>query len=40
MKPLLSAHDVTLQYKTREQLVTATQRVSFDVWSSDRFVLL
>jgi NitT/TauT family transport system ATP-binding protein len=31
---------VTLQYKTRHHLVTATYRVSFDVHPSDRFVLL
>jgi NitT/TauT family transport system ATP-binding protein len=39
-EPLLSARDVTLQYKTREHLVTATYRVSFDVYPADRFVLL
>ena len=39
-QPLLSVDGVTLQYKTREHLVTATYRVSFDVWPSDRFVLL
>jgi len=38
--PLLSVKGVTLQYKTKEHLVTATYRVSFDVHSSDRFVLL
>ncbi len=38
--PLLSVRDVTLQYRTREHLVTATYRVSFDVLASDRFVLL
>jgi NitT/TauT family transport system ATP-binding protein len=38
--PLLEVDGVTLQYKTREHLVTATYRVSFQVWSSDRFVLL
>ena len=38
--PLLSARDVTLQYKTPDHLVTATWRVSFDVHSGDRFVLL
>ena len=31
---------VTLQYKTKEHLVTATYRVSFDVFEGDRFVLL
>jgi NitT/TauT family transport system ATP-binding protein len=39
-KPLLAVDGVTLQYKTREHLVTATYRVSFDVYPSDRFVLL
>ena len=39
-KPVLSARDVTLQYKTKEHLVTATYRVSFDVFPADRFVLL
>jgi NitT/TauT family transport system ATP-binding protein len=38
--PLLAVDGVTLQYKTREHLVTATYRVSFDVYPSDRFVLL
>ena len=38
--PLLRVDGVTLQYKTREHLVTATYRVSFDVLPADRFVLL
>ena len=38
--PLLSVQGVTLQYKTRDHLVTATYRVSFDVLKADRFVLL
>ncbi len=38
--PLLSVRNLSLQYKTREHLVTATYRVSFDVYGSDRFVLL
>jgi NitT/TauT family transport system ATP-binding protein len=38
--PLLEVDGVTLQYKTRDHLVTATYRVSFNVWPSDRFVLL
>ena len=38
--PLLRVDGVTLQYKTREHLVTASYRVSFDVLRSDRFVLL
>jgi NitT/TauT family transport system ATP-binding protein len=39
-RPLLQVGDVTLQYKTKDHLVTATYRVSFDVYRSDRFVLL
>ena len=38
--PLLSVRGVTLQYRTGEQLVTATYRVSFDVRQADRFVVL
>jgi NitT/TauT family transport system ATP-binding protein len=38
--PLLQVRGVTLQYKTEQHLVTATYRVSFDVYSADRFVLL
>jgi len=38
--PLLQADGVTLQYKTREHRVTATYRVSFEVHTGDRFVLL
>jgi NitT/TauT family transport system ATP-binding protein len=38
--PLLEVKDVTLQYKTRDHLVTATYRVSFEVEKADRFVLL
>ena len=38
--PLLQVRDVTLQYKTKQHLVTATYKVSFDVFQSDRFVLL
>jgi NitT/TauT family transport system ATP-binding protein len=37
---LLDVRGVTLQYKTREQLVTATYRVGFQVHQADRFVLL
>jgi NitT/TauT family transport system ATP-binding protein len=37
---LLSVNGVTLQYRTGEQLVTATYRVSFDVLQGDRFVVL
>ena len=38
--PLLDVRGVTLQYKTRDHLVTATWRVDFQVLRSDRFVLL
>lgn len=38
--PLLSVNGVTLQYRTRDHLVTATYRVSFNVYQSDRFVIL
>jgi NitT/TauT family transport system ATP-binding protein len=38
--PLLDVQGVTLQYKTKEHLVTATYRVDFHVFRSDRFVLL
>ncbi|HTS90670.1 MAG TPA: ABC transporter ATP-binding protein [Stellaceae bacterium] len=37
---LLHVDGVTLQYKTKEHLVTATYRVSFRVHRGDRFVLL
>lgn len=39
-QPLLQVRGVTLQYKTPEYLITATYRVDFDVYKSDRFVLL
>ena len=38
--PLLDVRGVTLQYKTRDHLVTATYRVDFAVHPSDRFMLL
>ncbi|MGB6105310.1 MAG: ABC transporter ATP-binding protein [Pusillimonas sp.] len=38
--PILQIENVTLQYKTPEQLVTATYDVSFNIFSADRFVLL
>ncbi len=38
--PLLSVQGVTLQYRTTDQLLTATYRVSLDVQRSDRFVVL
>lgn len=39
-QPLLDVRGVTLQYKTKQHLVTATYRVDFKVYQSDRFVLL
>ncbi|MGB3741368.1 ABC transporter ATP-binding protein [Castellaniella sp.] len=38
--PLLEVDGVTVQYKTKEYLVTATYRVGFNAYQSDRFVLL
>ncbi|HUW36515.1 MAG TPA: ABC transporter ATP-binding protein [Rhodocyclaceae bacterium] len=38
--PLLDVRGVTLQYKTKEHLVTATYRVDFQVFKSDRYILL
>ena len=38
--PLLQVSGVTLQYKTEKHLVTATYRVSFDIYRADRFVVL
>src|SRR5690554_5997410 len=38
--PLLSVQGVTLQYRTKDHLVTAAYRVSFDVYESDRFVMV
>ena len=40
MSALLDVSGVTLRYKTPSVLVTATDRVSFQVNQSDRFVLL
>ena len=40
LRPLLDVRDVTLQYKTKAHLVTATYRVNFQVFKSDRYVLL
>lgn len=40
VKPVLDVQGVTLQYKTKDYLVTATYRVSFQVYPADRFVLL
>ncbi|HWK72396.1 ABC transporter ATP-binding protein [Pollutimonas sp. M17] len=38
--PLLSVQGVTLRYRTKDHLITATYRVSFDVFRSDRFVIV
>jgi NitT/TauT family transport system ATP-binding protein len=38
--PILDVDGVTLQYKTKEHLITATYRVGFKVYPADRFVLL
>ena len=38
--PLLSVEGATLQYKTRDHLITATYRVDFEVYRGDRFVVL
>ena len=40
ISPILSVDGVTLQYQTKAYVVTATYRVSFDVYPSDRFVVL
>ena len=39
-RPLLDVTGVTLQYKTKDYLVTATYRVSFQVFEGERFVIL
>ena len=39
-RPLLEVDGVTLQYKTSRHLVTATYRIDFSVFESERFVLL
>ncbi len=39
-EPILAVDGVTLQYKTKEHLITATYRVSFDVYPADRYVVL
>lgn len=38
--PLLEVDAVTLQYKSRDSLVTATQQVSFDIHAGERLILL
>src|SRR5437667_10651436 len=40
LPPLLDVKGVTLQYKTKNHLITATYRVDFQVFRSDRFVVL
>src|SRR6185436_1275282 len=40
MTPVLQVDGATLQYRTKESLVTAAYRVSFSVQQSDRFVIL
>jgi NitT/TauT family transport system ATP-binding protein len=37
---ILRVENLTLQYKSREHLVTATYRVSFNVFPADRLILL
>ena len=39
-RPLLDVAGVTLQYKTRDHLVTATYRVGFQVFRTERYVVL
>lgn len=38
--PILDVNGVTIQYKTKEHLITATYRVGFQVFPADRFVIL
>lgn len=38
--PLLSIRGVSLQYTTSDRVILATYKVDFDVFRSDRFVLL
>jgi len=40
MEPLLAVEGVTLQYRSKDHLITAAYRVSFNVFQSDRFVIL
>jgi NitT/TauT family transport system ATP-binding protein len=40
VSPLLTVTGVTLRYETKEQMVTAVYRVSFELYRSDRFVVL
>ncbi len=39
-RPLLSVDGLTLEYKTPQRVVRATHRISFEVDSADRFVVL
>jgi NitT/TauT family transport system ATP-binding protein len=39
-RALLDVSGVTLQYKTRDHLITATYRVSFEVFPAERYVVL
>src|SRR5262249_16806483 len=39
-EPLLDVRGVTLQYKTKDRLITATYRIDFQVFRSDRFIVL
>lgn len=39
-RPVVEIRGVTLQYKTKRHLVTATYRVDLDIFSADRFVIL
>jgi NitT/TauT family transport system ATP-binding protein len=39
-RPMLEVRGITLQYRTPEHIVTATYRVDFDVFKSERYVLL
>lgn len=38
--PLLQVRDLTLAYRSEQQLIRATHQVSFDVQAGDRYVLL
>lgn len=40
LQKLLEVKGVTLQYKSSDHLVTATHRIDFNVFESDRFVIL
>lgn len=39
-EPILDVDGVTLQYKTKDHLITATYRVAFQVYPADRYVVL